>query len=234
MSGARSRVRRAARPGCFERANGGTLLLDEIGDMSIAMQAKLLRVLQEREIQRLGGTATIPVDVRVVTATNTNLEAAMDTGAFRQDLYYRVAAFPITVPPLRERPGDIRHLAAHFLNRHASRSGRSIHALSSEALRRLERYDWPGNVRELDSAIRLAVLMETTQVLQESSLPPKLFGAEAARPGSRGRHARNAGGRTARGSRAEGAAPRTRGLGPQRGRGRHAPWASIERRCTGS
>ena len=174
------------RAGCFERANGGTILLDEIGDMSLAMQAKLLRVLQEREIQRLGGTAAIPVDVRVVAATNTNLEAAMDAGAFRQDLYFRVAAFPITVPPLRERAGDIRHLVVHFLSRHARRSGRSIHALSSEALQRLEQHDWPGNVRELDSAIRRAVLLETTQVLQESSLPPELLGAEASRPGSAG------------------------------------------------
>ena len=167
------------RLGCFERANGGTILLDEIGDMSPAMQAKLLRVLQEREIQRVGGTAAIPVDVRVIAATNTDLEAAMDTGAFRKDLYFRVAAFLIEVPPLRERRGDIQHLAQYFLARHARKAGRSIRALSTPALQRLEQHDWPGNVRELDSAIGRAVLLETTQVLQESSLPPQLFSAQA-------------------------------------------------------
>lgn len=147
--------------------------------MSPAMQAKLLRVLQEREIQRVGGTAVIPVDVRVVAATNANLEAAMDTGAFRKDLYFRVAAFPIKVPPLRERRGDIQHLAAYFLGKHTRRAGRSVRALSARALQRLEQHDWPGNVRELDSAIGRAVLLETTRVLQESSLPPQLFSAEA-------------------------------------------------------
>ena len=163
--------------GVFERANGGTILLDEIGDMSPALQAKLLRVLQEREIQRVGGTAAVPVDVRVVAATNANLETAIRAGAFREDLFYRIAVFPIVVPPLRERREDIPLLAEHFLRKHARGAGRSIRALSPGALRRLEQHDWPGNVRELDSAIGRAVLLETTPVLQEGNLPPKLLSA---------------------------------------------------------
>ena len=168
------------RIGYFERAAGGTILLDEIGDLQPALQAKLLRVLQEREIRRVGGDAAIPVDVQVIAATNQNLEEAIAAGRFREDLYWRIAAFPIEVPPLRERLEDIPELAEHFLRKHAERHGRSVRGLSTGALRRLLRHDWPGNVRELEGAIGRAVLMETADVLQEGSLPPLGSAAAAA------------------------------------------------------
>ena len=162
----------ARRIGYFERASGGTILLDEIGDMQPALQAKLLRVLQEREIQRVGGVDAISVDVQVIAATNQNLEEAMEAGRFREDLFWRINAFPIEIPPLRERREDIAELAEHFLRVVAERHRRSIRGLSNGALRRLLLYDWPGNVRELEGAITRAVLMETEDVLHESSLPP--------------------------------------------------------------
>ena len=162
------------RIGAFERAHGGTILLDEIGDMPYALQGKLLRVLQEREIQRVGGTAPIPVDIRVMTATNKDLERAVRDGGFRQDLFYRVSAFPIAIPPLRERPEDIPLLARHFLETHAERAGKSICGISTEALRLLLQYDWPGNVRELENAIERAVLLEAGEVLQAGNLPALL------------------------------------------------------------
>ena len=167
------------RIGAFERATGGTILLDEIGDMQPALQAKLLRVLQEREIQRVGGAATIPIDVRVIVATNKNLEVAVKDGEFREDLFYRIAAFPIVVPPLRQHRMDIPLLADHFLNKHAERGQRSIRGISTGAMRLLLQYDWPGNVRELDNAIERAVLLEKTDVLQVDSLPPRLLMAGA-------------------------------------------------------
>ena len=168
------------RRGAFERAAGGTILLDEIGDMPYALQGKLLRVLQEREIQRVGGTASIPVDIRVMTATNKDLELLVRKGEFRQDLFYRVAAFPIEIPPLRDRREDIPLLARHFLDKHAERAGKSINGISTAALRLLLQYDWPGNVRELENAIERAVLLETDAVLQAGSLPLQLSPAVAA------------------------------------------------------
>ena len=177
------------RTGAFERAHGGTILLDEIGDMPYDLQGKLLRVLQEREIQRVGASVPTPVDIRVVTATNKDLERAVEAGEFRQDLFYRVAAFPIAVPPLRERREDIPLLARHFLDKHATGAGKSIEGLSTAALRLLLQYDWPGNVRELENAVERAVLLETGPVLQAASLPPQLSPvlADASdRPGPRG------------------------------------------------
>ena len=168
------------RIGAFERATGGTILLDEIGDMLPTLQAKLLRVLQEREIQRVGGAVTIPIDVRVIVATNKDLEAAVKAGEFREDLFYRIAGFPIVIPPLRQHRMDIPLLANHFLNKHAERSGRSMSGISTAALRLLLQYDWPGNVRELDHAIERAVLLEKTDVLQVDSLPPRLLVTHAA------------------------------------------------------
>ena len=159
--------------GAFERPAGGTIFLDEIGDMQPALQAKLLRVLQEREISRVGGTVTIPVDIRVIAATNKDLEDAVEAGAFREDLFYRLAAFPIAIPPLRERREDIFPLAKHFLEKHAERGGKSISGISTAALRLLLQYDWPGNVRELENAIEHAVVLETADVLQASNLPPQ-------------------------------------------------------------
>ena len=169
------------RIGIFERAKGGTVFLDEIGDMHLALQAKLLRVLQEREIQRVGGTTPIPVDVRLITATNKNLEAAVKQGAFRQDLFYRVAVFPIVIPPLRDRREDIPLLAEHFLKKHIDRNRKSIGGISTASLRLLLQYDWPGNVRELENAIERAVLLETTDVLQAKNLPPQLSPIVASR-----------------------------------------------------
>ena len=165
--------------GCFERANGGTILLDEITDMRPALQAKLLRVLQEREIQRVGGTTTIPIDVQVIAVTNRDPQEVMRSGDFREDLYYRIAAYPIVIPPLRERSEDIPLLAEHFLKRCAARYQRAVSDISADTLLLLLQYDWPGNVRELEAAIGRAVLLETTGALQPGSLPPELVPAGA-------------------------------------------------------
>ena len=162
------------RIGQFEHAQGGTVLLDEIGDMPLALQAKLLRVLEEREIQRVGGTATIPIDIRVIAATNRDLESAVKDGGFRADLFYRLAAFPLVIPPLREHREDIPLLAAHFLQDYAERADQPQRGISPAALQVLLAYDWPGNVRELRNAIERALLLETTDSLQVSNLPPKL------------------------------------------------------------
>ena len=162
------------RLGAFERADGGTLFLDEIGDMPYVLQGKLLRVLQEREIQRIGGTAPIPIDIRVITATNKDLEHTVNAGKFRQDLFYRIAAYPITIPPLRERHEDIPLLARHFLEKYTAQAGKSISDISTLTLRLLLQYDWPGNVRELENVIARAVLLETTGVLQADNLPSQL------------------------------------------------------------
>ena len=170
------------RIGKFEQANRGTLFFDEIGDMEWALQAKLLRVLQERQIQRVGGTANIPVDIQVLTATNQNLEAAVEAGTFRKDLFYRIAAFPIEVPPLKDRREDIPLLANYFLKKFAEGTMKSVEAISADALRLLMQYDFPGNVRELENMIKRAVLLETTELLQPSSLPPKVLSIISSKP----------------------------------------------------
>ena len=164
----------AQRVGCFEQADGGTLLLDEIGDMPPALQAKLLRVLQEREIRRVGGGRSIPIDVRVVASTHRDLEAAMREGAFREDLYYRLAVFPIGVPPLRARQEDIPLLAEHFRKKHADRLGISVAAIAPAATALLARYEWPGNVRELENVICRSLVLETSELLQAATLPAEL------------------------------------------------------------
>ena len=158
------------RIGYFEQADTGTLFLDEIGDMPLILQAKLLRVLQEREFQRLGGTSTISIDIRVLAATNQDLEDAIRDGYFREDLYHRLAAFPITVPSLRERREDIPILAHHFLEKYAAAAEKSIRDISTDALQVLRQHDFPGNVRELENVIERAVLYETTDRLQPQSL----------------------------------------------------------------
>ena len=158
------------RIGYFEQANPGTLFLDEIGDMPHTLQKKLLRVLEEREFQRLGGESTISVDIRVLAATNQDLDNAMREGRFRPDLYYRLAAFPIGIPPLRERREDIPILAHHFLEKFAAKVKKSIPTISDDALHVLMQHDFPGNVRELKHAIERAVLLETTDQLQPQSL----------------------------------------------------------------
>lgn len=161
--------------GRFEQANGGTILLDEIGEMQPTLQVRLLRVLQEREIQRVGGLNAIPIDVRVIASTNTDLEAAIKSGKFREDLFYRISAFPIVIPPLRERIDDIPLLAEHFLSKFSAKLGKSISVISSEAMELLMKYHWPGNVRELESAIERGVLLETSGVLQAENLPQSIL-----------------------------------------------------------
>ena len=166
------------RIGKFEQANTGTLFLDEIGDMQPELQAKLLRVLQEHQFERVGGTRTISTDIRILTATNRDLDTAIGNGDFRPDLYYRIAAFQIVIPPLRERPEDILILANHFLKKYAETAAKEIHAISADALQVLMQYNFPGNVRELENAIENAVLLETTDILQLRSLPLSLLQAE--------------------------------------------------------
>lgn len=147
------------RKGRFERANKGTLFLDEIGEMPMHLQVKLLRILQEQEFERLGGTETIRVDVRLVAATNRNLEEMVKEGEFREDLYYRIAVIPIRIPPLRERRSDIILLADHFLQRSAQKNGRSYTGFPGPTQEKLLSYPWPGNVRELENCIERAVVM---------------------------------------------------------------------------
>ena len=162
------------RIGAFEQARGGTIFMDEIGDMPLALQSKLLRVLQEREFQRVGGTSSIHIDARVIAATNKDMEMAIEAGEFRRDLYYRLAVFPMVIPPLRERREDIPLLANHFLEKHAERAGNTVGGISTAALCSLLLYDWPGNVRELENAIERAVLLETTKSLKAHNLPPEI------------------------------------------------------------
>ena len=165
--------------GRFELAEGGTLFLDEIGELNPATQVKLLRVLQEREMERLGGTETIKLNVRLIAATHRDLEAAVAEGSFRKDLYYRLNVFSIFVPPLRERLPDVVLLADHFLLKFARQHGKSIKRISTPAIDMLMSYHWPGNVRELENAIERAVLICEGQVLHSHHLPPTLQTAEA-------------------------------------------------------
>lgn len=156
------------RVGRFELANGGTLFLDEIGNMSLSTQAKVLRVLQEREFERLGGAATIKVDVRVLSATNVDLEAAIREGSFREDLFYRLNVVTLEVPPLRERGDDIIPLAKHFIDEAASELKKDIRGIDPGAVRLLKRHTWPGNIRELKNCLERAVLMaEASYISQE-------------------------------------------------------------------
>ncbi|HEY0154414.1 MAG TPA: sigma-54 dependent transcriptional regulator [Longimicrobium sp.] len=155
----------ARKIGRFERAGGGTLFLDEIGDMSLVLQAKILRAVQEREIERLGGEERIALDVRVVTATHRDLPALIASGDFREDLYYRLAVVRLHLPPLRERPGDLRPLALHYAARFARVYGRPVRAISEGALERLASHRWPGNIRELRNALERAVLIAPGEVV---------------------------------------------------------------------
>jgi Nif-specific regulatory protein len=165
--------------GRFELADGGTLFLDEIGDLSLATQVKLLRVLQEREIERLGGTQTVRVNVRLIAATHRALEEAIAQGAFREDLFYRINVFTIFAPPLRERKPDIMLLADHFLEKYSVEHGKHIKRISTPAIDMLTSYHWPGNVRELENTIERAVLVCEAGVIHGHHLPPTLQTAEA-------------------------------------------------------
>jgi DNA-binding NtrC family response regulator len=160
----------ARKVGRFERAHGGTLFLDEIGDMSLVLQAKILRALQEREIERVGGEERIALDVRLVAATHRDLAALIAVGEFREDLFYRLAVVRLHLPPLRERRGDVRALALHYAARFVHAYARPLRAVSDEALERLEAHPWPGNVRELRNAIERAVLLATGDVLLPAHL----------------------------------------------------------------
>ena len=164
--------------GRFELAEGGTLFIDEIGDLSPALQVKLLRVLQEREFERVGGTETIKANVRLITATNVDLERAVSEGRFRSDLYYRLNVFSIYLPPLRERRTDILLLADHFLEKYSRQSSKSVKRISTPAIDMLMSYHWPGNVRELENAIERATLVCEGNVIHGYHLPPTLQTAE--------------------------------------------------------
>jgi Nif-specific regulatory protein len=168
-----------SKKGRFEIANGGTLFLDEIGDLNLATQVKLLRVLQERAFERLGGTQTIHVDLRLVTATNKDLEKAIASGEFREDLYYRLNVFTIYVAPLRERKTDILLLADHFLEKFSREHGKNIRRISTPAIDMLMAYHWPGNVRELANAMERAVVVCDANAVHAHHLPPTLQTAEA-------------------------------------------------------
>ena len=161
----------ARKEGRFELANGGSFFLDEIGEMSPMTQAKLLRVLQEQQFERVGGTQTIHVDVRIIAATNKNLEAEVREGRFREDLYYRLNVVPIQLPPLRDRRADIPVLAEHFLRHYTEKNHRLVKQILPEALDILMRYDWPGNIRELENAIERGVIIARGEYLTPDELP---------------------------------------------------------------
>jgi len=167
--------------GRFELAHGGTIFLDEIGELTPAAQTKLLRVLQSQEFERVGGSKTLRVDVRVLAATNKDLDAAVRAGHFREDLLYRLRVFPLTVPPLRARRDDIPLLAEHFLKRYAERHRRRLRGLTPRALDLLMRYEWPGNVRELAHSIERAVILARGEHLTPEELPPNLRAIGSAR-----------------------------------------------------
>ncbi len=164
----------ATHPGKFEQATGGTILLDEVGEMSPSAQARLLRVLQERRLQRVGGTKVIELDVRVVSASNRDLAQLVSDGRFRQDLFYRLVVFPIELPPLRERREDVPALVEHFLAKYAADAGRRIIRIQPAGLECLVTHDWPGNVRELENVIHRSLLVATGPELLLSDLPRDL------------------------------------------------------------
>ena len=164
--------------GRFELANGGTLFLDEVADLSLVTQPKILRVLQEGEFERLGGTRTLQVDVRIVTATNQDLAEMVKEKRFREDLYYRLNVITVRVPPLRERHEDIRVLAQHYLRVYSAKNGRKLDGFSNEALERLESYAWPGNVRELENLIERTVLLARKDRIDAEDLPEEVAGVK--------------------------------------------------------
>jgi formate hydrogenlyase transcriptional activator len=172
------------RAGRFELANHGTLFLDEVGEMPIEAQCALLRVLQERELERVGGSRTIPVDVRVIAATNCDLSTATESGEFRLDLFYRLNVFPIHVPPLRERPEDILPLARYFIERYAAKAGKRIRNVAKRTAQFLEAYPWPGNIRELQNVIERSVILcdaETLAVEEAWLSSESLYGPQPRR-----------------------------------------------------
>jgi DNA-binding NtrC family response regulator len=170
----------ARRDGRFSQAHGGTLFLDEIGEISPAVQVKLLRFLQEHEFERVGGNETVRVDVRVIAATNRDLKAEVTKGRFREDLYYRLNVINLHMPPLRDRSSDVPLLAMHFLRKYAAENGKAIDGIDEEALARLSAYGWPGNVRELENVLERAVVLATGPRIGAGELPPHVLPAPAA------------------------------------------------------
>ncbi|MEJ2197620.1 MAG: sigma-54 dependent transcriptional regulator [Desulfuromonadales bacterium] len=166
------------RRGKFDQAHQGTLFLDEIGDMSLKTQAKVLRILQEHKFERVGGNKTIEVDVRVIAATNKDLEKEISGGQFREDLYYRLNVIPFHVPPLRERKSDIPHLATHFLEYFCSKESRETKNLDEDAMQAIQEYSWPGNVRELKNLIERLVIMSPGNTITRGQLPQSIFGKQ--------------------------------------------------------
>jgi transcriptional regulator with PAS, ATPase and Fis domain len=160
----------ATKYGRLELANGGTVFFDEIGNISMNIQTKLLRVLQEREITKVGSTQVIKVDVRVIAATNKNLQKAVQAGTFRDDLFYRLSVVPISLPPLRERRDDIPALAGYFLKKYNQKRKKNVRAISTKAVEALVGHDWPGNVRELENAIERAVVLTENDTIEPSDL----------------------------------------------------------------
>jgi len=162
---------RAPRAGLFVQANEGTLLLDEIGDMPLALQPKLLRALQERTLRPVGGDAEVPFDVHIVATTNRDLRALIDDNRFREDLYFRINVIHVALPPLRARGGDVLVLAQHFVDLHAARAGKTVTGISAAAAERLLAYPWPGNVRELQNSMERAVALTRRSEIQVEDLP---------------------------------------------------------------
>jgi len=165
--------------GIFEAANGGTVFLDEIGEMNVAMQAKLLRAIQEKEIRRVGGKVNIPLDVRILSATNKELEQEIKRGAFREDLFYRLNVIRINLPPLRERGSDVKTLAEFFVKKYSQATGIAVDGISKPALKLLMNYVWPGNVRQLESVIERSVLMAESNIIQPEDLPVEISAMSA-------------------------------------------------------
>jgi Nif-specific regulatory protein len=162
------------RKGRFEEADGGTIFLDEVGELSLRVQAKLLRVLQERTFERVGGNKPVTVNIRIVAATNKNLAEMVDSGTFRQDLFFRLNVFPLMVPPLRDRGSDVITLAEHFTARFSKENGKKINRISTSALNMLMKYHWPGNVRELENVIQRAVILTEDDTIHGYNLPLSL------------------------------------------------------------
>ncbi|MFV0376404.1 MAG: sigma-54 interaction domain-containing protein, partial [Mangrovibacterium sp.] len=174
------------RKGRFELADGGTIFLDEIGDIPLSTQVKILRILQQREFERVGGTETIKIDVRIVAATNRNLEELIEKGGFREDLFYRINVFPLYIPPLRERRDDIPLLVDHFIEKFNQRNGANVKRITTSALNMLMVYLWPGNVRELENCIERACILTTDDVIHSYNLPPSLQTADSSNTQAKG------------------------------------------------
>ena len=172
--GAFTGAKKGGKPGIFEMANGGTILLDEIGELPLFLQAKLLRVLQENTIQRIGSLHSIPVDIRIIAATNRNLEEMLEEGSFREDLYYRLNVIPFYIPPLRERKDDVELLVYYFIKKYNKKLNKNIYSITPEALSVLKSYNWPGNIRELENVVEYSINIEEKNAIQLETLPKKL------------------------------------------------------------